>query len=338
MKLFRVRLLAVILLIFALTLPLFACSSGPVEAQTWAYDTLCTAKVWGGTDVGSVFVSAAAEGETLLSSHGAKQILASADGETVSISEDLLKILNQCGILYEKTGGVFDLTVAPLSDLWDVNHATAPPSPTEIDAALAVVGWEGISLSADSLTFSRAGMGIDIGSVGKGYGADLTVSALKNAGAQAGVVSFGGNIALFGMRDGAPFRIGVRDPKGSGGDYLGILTLTDVSVVTSGAYERYFEYTETVYHHLLDANTGYPRESDLLSVTVICADGAQADLMSTALWLMGGEGGWTLYEDLCKTDGFVPAEVIFVYEDGSVRISDGLSGRFTLTAEGYALK
>lgn len=316
---------------------LCSCSSGPVEAQTWAYDTLCTAKVWGGKDVVSVFAVAAAEGQMLLSADGAKQYTASSDGETVPLTSDLRKILNQCGILYEKTNGVFDLTVAPLSDLWDVNSATQPPAEDAIEKALSLVDWNALSFPEDSVTFPRAGMGIDIGSVGKGYGADHTVSALKKAGAEAGVVSFGGNVALFGTKDGQPFRIGIRDPEGNSDSYLGILTLTDTSVVTSGAYERYFEYTGTVYHHLLDANTGYPRKSDLLSVTAVCCDGAQADLMATALWLMGGDAGWTLYKELCNTEGFLPAEVIFVYEDHTVRISDGIAGCFELTADGYTL-
>ena len=151
------------------------------------------------------------------------------------------------------------------------------------------------------------------------------------------MISFGGNVALFGEKDGAPFRIGIRDPEKGASEYLGILTITDTSVVTSGAYERYFEYTDTVYHHLLDAKTGYPRQSDLLSVTVICADGAQADLMSTALWLVGRENGWRLYETLRNTEGFLPCEVIFVCADHSVFVSDGIADCFSLTTENYFL-
>lgn len=316
---------------------LSACNAAPGEGQVWAYDTLCTGKFWGGTDPERVFAEAARQGEQLLSPTGDKQFTASRDGETLPISLDFFRILNQAGILYTLTDGVFDLTVAPLSDLWDVNAAKEPPMEREITGVLALVGWEKAALTEESLTFSKAGMGIDIGSVGKGYGADLTVNALKNAGCTAGVVSFGGNVALFGTRDGEPFRVGVRDPESEMGEYLGILTLTDTSVVTSGAYERYFEYNETIYHHLLDAKTGYPRESDLLSVTVICEDGAQADLLSTALWLMGEEKGWELYETVCRREEFSPCQVIFVTKDRSVRISEGLSECFQLTAEGYTL-
>ncbi len=316
---------------------LSSCAVRPVQSQTWAYDTLCTVKVWGGEDTAAVFASAAAEGQALLSPDGAKQYTASSDGETLRIGGDLFRILNQAGILYTMTDGVFDLTVAPLSELWNVNGATEPPKEEEIEKILPLVDLSALTVTDDALTFARAGMGIDIGSVGKGYGADHTVTALKNAGAEAGIVSFGGNVSLFGTRDGEPFRIGIRDPEGDASEYLGIITATDVSIVTSGAYERYFEYTETVYHHLLDANTGYPRQSDLLSVTVVCPDGAQADMMSTALWLMGGERGWTLYETLQDTEGFLPAEVIFVYKDHTVRVSHGLSDRFSLTSADYTV-
>ncbi len=317
---------------------LAGCSSRPVEGQVWAYDTLCTVKVWGGKDTASVFSSAAAEGQTLLSADGSKQYTATRDGETVQISSDLSRILNQAGILYTMTDGVFDLTVAPLSDLWNVNGATTPPTPQAIEEILPLVDFSSLTVTRNALTFSKAGMGIDVGSVGKGYGADTTVTALKNAGATAGVVSFGGNVALFGTKDGEPFRVGIRNPRGDSSDYLGILTATDTSIVTSGAYERYFEYTGTVYHHLLDATSGYPRQSDLLSVTVICSDGAQADMMSTALWLMGGEKGWKLYETLQETEGFLPSEVIFVFDDSSVWVSDGIAGQFSLTSDEYTLK
>ena len=316
---------------------LSACSSRPMEGQTWAYDTLCTATVWGGRDTAAVFAQAAAEGQNLLSADGSKQYVASSDGDTVEISKDLFKILNQSGILYQLTDGVFDLTVSPLSDLWNVNVASRPPATEDIEKILPLVDFSALTVTETSLTFARKGMGIDIGSVGKGYGADHTVNALKNAGATAGVVSFGGNVSVFGTKDGQPFRIGIRDPEKGSSDYLGILTVTDTSVVTSGAYERYFEYTETVYHHLLDAKTGYPRESDLLSVTVVCSDGAQADLMSTALWLMGREKGWELYETLQNTQGFLPCEVIFVCEDRTVLVSEGIADRFSLTTENYVL-
>ena len=80
-----------------------------------------------------------------------------------------------------------------------------------------------------------------------------------------------------------------------------------------------------------------PRESDLLSVTVVCRDGAQADMVATALWLMGAEEGWRLYETLCETETFALCEVVFVRKDGTVRISEGLLSVFTLTAESYQI-
>lgn len=316
---------------------LTACAPSAVvsEGQVWAYDTLCSGKVWGDRSYTAVFESAAEEGQTLLSSDGSKEYTASAAGDRLSVGTDLFRILSLAEILYEKTGGVFDLTVAPLSRLWNVNKADTPPSAEEIEAALALVGWDKVSLSDSALTFSLQGMGIDIGSVGKGYGADRTVSALKDAGASAGVVSFGGNVALFGQKNGSHFLVGIRDPQSAEGGILGTLSVTDVSVVTTGAYERFFEYEGEVYHHLLDAVTGYPRRSDLLSVTVVCADGAQADLMATALWLMGSQAGWALYEELCQTEGFVPCDVIFVLENGSLWVSEGLEDSFSLSAAGY---
>lgn len=320
-------------------LPLFlfsACSPSPVYSETWAYDTYCTAKVWGGTDAETVFRSAAAEGQGLLTEAGKKDFFASQDGETLKVGEELFRILSQGEFLYHATDGLFDFSVAPLSRLWDVTHAEKPPSAEEIEQTLPLVGWDALSLSDGCVTFSKKGMGIDIGSVGKGYGADVTVRALKNAGAEGGVVSFGGNVAVFGTKHGEAFRVGIKDPQNAQ-QTLGILTVTDVSVVTTGAYERNFEYEGVTYHHLLDPKTGMPRESDLLSVTVVCRDGAQADMVATALWLMGAEEGWRLYETLCETETFALCEVVFVRKDGTVRISEGLLSVFTLTAESYQI-
>ncbi len=324
-------------LLLALFLGLTACTSAPREYQTWAYDTLCTAKVWGGEDTEAVFRSASKEGETLLSPDGVPRYFAAEAGESLELTADFAEILNQAGILYTLTDGVYDLTVAPLSELWQFHFATTPPSEEQVASARALVGWENVTLTHGTLTFSLPGMGVDVGSVGKGYGAEKTATALKNTGAEGVVVSFGGNVALAGTRDGQSFRIGIRDPEKTDGEYLGILSLTDTSVVTTGAYERYFEYTDTVYHHLLDAKTGYPRQSDLLSVTVVCADGAQADMMATALWLMGEEVGWQLYETLCRTEGFAPAEVIFVCKDKTLRVSDGLKDVFEVTSDNYRI-
>lgn len=325
-----------LLLCLSLLLLFSACAPATVSVQTWAYDTLCTGTVWGGSDAEAVFSSVSAEGQKLLTSSGAKQYYASAAGESVALSPDLARLLKMAGILYEKTGGVFDLTVAPLSDLWNVNKAETPPSQDEITQALSLVGWDKLTLTDTSLTFSLAGMGIDVGSVGKGYGADKTAAALKEDGATGGVLSFGGNVTLFGTKpDGSKFRIGLRDPKGTESDTVGVFTLTDASVVTTGAYERYFEYEGKIYHHLLDPLTGAPRESDLLSVTVVCSDGAQADLMTTALWLMGAEKGWQLLSDLQTAEGFVAAEAVFILADGRVWVSDGLKDSFVLTSDAY---
>jgi len=316
-----------------------SCTPAVVSVQTWAYDTLCTGKVWGGTEIESVFSAAAQEGQNLLSGDGRKQFFASAEAEELTLGADLAELLRKADVLYGKTGGIFDPTVAPLSELWDVNRAKHPPSEEEIRSRLSLVGWDKLILTGDRLIFPVAGMGIDVGSVGKGYGADRTAQALKEAGATGGVLSFGGNVTLFGKKpDGSLFRIGLRDPQGSQSDTVGIFELTDASVVTTGAYERFFEYEGKIYHHLLDATDGYPRESDLLSVTVVCADGAQADLMTTALWLLGAERGWALLEELNRTEGFLPAEGVFILQDGRVWVSEGLDGVFTLTSGDYRVE
>lgn len=324
---------------FCLLLPvllLCACVLPETEVQVWAYDTVCTGKIRGLRHPEAVFETAAAQGETLLREDGGKSLFAQRDGETFPVSDDWIRIWKMAGVLTEKTGGKFDLTVAPLTALWDVSHAQAPPSAEEVAEARKAVGREHFLLSGNRLTAVSAGCGIDIGSVGKGYGADLTVRKLQEAGASSGVLSFGGNVAVFGNGN-ETFRIAIRDPEETS-EYVGILTLSTGSAVTAGAYERFFEYGGTVYHHLIDATTGYPGESDLLSVTVVCEDGAQADLLATALWLSGKEEGLRILRELDGQEGFCPSQAVFVGTDRTVTVTEGLAASFSLTSSEYCLE
>lgn len=328
---------SVFCLLLAAVLLLCSCTGAQEfdTAETWAYDTYCTVSVSGCADPQDAFLRGVKAGQTLLSPDGRKQYFAQTDGENLTVGDDLARILRMAAYLTEATGGIYDLTAAPLIKLWDVNHAQTPPAPERISEALSLCGIENVTLNGNVLTFARAGNGIDIGSVGKGWGADQTVRVLKEAGASAGVVNFGGNVALFGTKNGKPFQIGVRDPQGESTEYLGILSATDVSVVTSGAYERYFESGGRIYHHLLNAVTGVPQDSTLLSVTVLCADGAEADLLSTALWL-SGDRAENLLKDLPQDGDFLPAQAVFVYEDRTVSLSGDPD--FTLKSSAYQMR
>lgn len=147
---------------------------------------------------------------------------------------------------------------------------------------------EKLSDGGIEVTFEKAGMAVDPGGMAKGYACKLLASALKTDGIDSAIINLGGNVAVVGShKDGSPFKIGIRDPEGG---YFEAVEAIDTSVVTSGGYERYITGSDgKKYHHIIDPATGYPADSGLISATVICPDCVMADVLSTALFIMGEE-------------------------------------------------
>ena len=159
----------------------------------------------------------------------------------------------------------------------------------------------------------------------KGYAADELSRLLEARGVPFAVIDLGGNVFCHGRKpDGTPWRVGVQDPLSARGGYLGIVEIESGAVVTSGTYERFFEEDGVRYHHLLDSATGAPARNGLASVTIVSSSAQLADALATALFVAGPEEGYGLIVSQPL------AEAVFVMEDGTVRMSPGLKGRFTL--------
>lgn len=146
---------------------------------------------------------------------------------------------------------------------------------------------------------------------------------MKEEGVESALIWLGGNISAIGNKpDGNPWKIAVENPLDTN-DYVGLLEVSDCSVITSGGYQRYFDQDGKRYHHIIDPATGYPSDSGLLSVTIISENGTKADALSTALFVMGYERAVELWR---QSDDF---EVIFVTEDGKVIATEGIADQFT---------
>lgn len=218
---------------------------------------------------------------------------------SIEVSADLAELLS-LGLSYrECSGNRFDITVAPLSDLWAFgSDSSAVPSPEAIAAACLNVDGSKVSLDGTQLTYP-VGTKFDLGAVAKGWLADQLAVFLKEQGVESAMINLGGNTLALGEKpDGNDFRVGITMPFSGSTELAEILSVNNRSVVTSGIYERYFIEDGTLYHHLLDATTGYPAENALLSVTIVCESSAMADLLSTVCFLLGKEDGMTLIEDL----------------------------------------
>lgn len=251
-----------------------------------------------------------------------------ADGEKTELSEQTADILSDALTIAERTGGAFDPTVAPLSDLWKIGTENARvPEDEEIQEALASVGYQRVSQDGTSVTMEQ-GMQIDLGGIGKGYAADHVVEILKEHGVERALVSLGGNIYAVGSKEkGLNWTIAITDPDDEQA-YLGTLSVSDTSVVTSGDYERYFEQNGKRYCHIFDSATGYPAETDLRSVTVVSPDSTEADGYTTALFVMGHDKA----VEFCEKNGI---QAVLVRDDHTVYVTDGLKDAFHLESTEY---
>ena len=255
-------------------------------------------------------------------------------------------LLETAFLICEESGGAFDPTVLPLSRVWDFDRMSDPdfdisemsvPEDVKIQEALGKVGFDKLSYDTSThvLSASDEDAAIELGAIGKGYAADRAIAVLKAAGVTGGMINAGSTISVIGHKaDGGSFRVAVRDPRGEQSDYIGLLTLTDTSIGTSGDYERYFEQDGIRYHHILDPKTGYPADSGLMQVTVICESSTMADALSTACFVLGLDDGMAL----AKRHG---AMALMVDTDRQVWVSsnevlDILD--FSGEDEGYSLK
>ena len=267
------------------------------------------------------------------------KINAMAGVSPVEVSAEQYDIIRRVYDFSLSTEGEFDLTVAPLVKLWNITSGEAKvPSADKISHALSYVGLDGITLDDEAKTvyLDRPGVELDFGGSLKGYAVEQALRYYQQSDAQGALISLGGNVAATGKKPAADggeedFRIALRDPAGSASDYFGVLTLTDKVICTSGAYERFFEQDGKIYHHILDPQTGYPAETDLLSVTVIGEDGLLCDCLSTWLFMGGVD---LVSEHLNEVD----YSIIAVDDQNRIWMSDALSEHFTLREDcGYTM-
>ena len=226
-----------------------------------------------------------------------------AGGEPVTIDDETAELLQIALSFCEKTDGAVDITVAPLMDAWNFTGEETdkiPPSEAEIYQLLSHVNYKNITLDGNTVTLSDPEAAIDLGFIAKGYIADRLKEFLVEKGVKSAIINLGGNIQLIGSKpDGGDYLIGIKKPFSNAGkeETLTTLSLSDISSVSSGIYERCFTYDGTLYHHILDPKTGYPVNNDLYQVTILCKDSVYADALSTTLMLLGKEEGLRFLEN-----------------------------------------
>ncbi len=256
--------------------------------------------------------------ESVLSAHDPESELYAlnhSDTEFTEISETLKDVLTMVYDIHGITDGAYDCTLGGIAELWNITGGGPVPVQEDIDALLAHTGYDKITLDEKRSTVMRSDTDVqlDLGGIGKGAAADRLIWYLEETDIPYGLVSVGGTIGVFGDKpDGTPYKIGIRDPDDPNG-VIGYFLIDEGFVAVSGDYERYFEENGVRYHHIFDPSTGYPADSGLRSTAVYSFNGAQADALSTALFVMGADATLELYENY---DSF---EAVLVSDDGIVQ-------------------
>ena len=212
-----------------------------------------------------------------------------AKGKSVPLSDATADLLTKALALGGTTGGALELTSYPLSLAWGFTTGDYQiPDQETIDGLLPLVDDSAIALDGTSATLPT-GAQLDLGAVAKGYAGDRAAELLKDAGVTSALLNLGSSTirAIGSKPDGSPWRIALQDPNDTSA-YAGVVSATDLSIDTSGGYERYFEGDDgEIYWHILDPDTGYPAKNGLISVTVLSDSALTGDGLSTALFVMG---------------------------------------------------
>ena len=242
--------------------------------------------------------------------------------ESYEISKDLYECIKEADEFAGLTGGDYDITIRPVSKLWDFGSGEKNvPEEALVAEELKKVDHKSVDLSEMNgkfyISFYLKGTELELGSAAKGYIGDRLIEYLKTKGVRSAIISLGGNVQCLGTKtdekgEDTDFNVAIKDPLNPE-KIFEVVSVRDKAVVTSGVYERCFEKDGKFYHHILDPKTGFPIESDVVSVTVITEKGSKADILSTVCFVEGYEKSCELLKE--EKD----ITVKFIYRDGSVK-------------------
>lgn len=236
--------------------------------------------------------------------------------EPIPMPEEIVMMVDHAKPYSDKTSGGFDLTIEPVVQLWGIStdHPRVPAQ-AELDAALLHVNYQNVIADTKNNTLQKLdpNVHIDLGGIAKGYTADFLKAFIAEKGIDRAIINLGGNIYAVGSKaKDTPWNVGIQNPFEPNGDVVGILKTSDKSVVTSGSYERNFEQDGKFYHHILNTETGYPVENELISVSIVSDKSLDGDILSTSTFSLGLDEGRALIDSLDNM------AAIFITKDKSI--------------------
>ena len=262
-----------------------------------------------------------------------KTINKNAGKNPVEVNKDLIDFLLYCKELYTLTGGKTNVMLGSVLKIWhdlreeaddDFGYLDPAELPTEdiLSEAATHTAIDLLVINEEDSTvyISDPKASLDVGAIAKGYTVDILYDRLKAEGADSVALNIGGNLRTIGLKPNAePWVTGITNPDKESDDTVKCrIKIEEASVVTSGDYERYFMAGDKKYHHIIDPETLIPADY-FSSVSIITADSALADALSTALFCMPYEDGIALIESIGGVD------VIWIYKDGTVRYTEGIT-------------
>jgi thiamine biosynthesis lipoprotein len=229
------------------------------------------------------------------------RINAAAGVTAVKVSAETFEVLQMAKRAAEWSDGAFDVSYYALRGLWKFDEDLERKIPTEAELRnrLPLIDYREVFLDEREHTvfLRRRGMAINLGGIAKGYAIDRAATVLRRAGFQNAIVQAGGDLLCVGSREGQPWKVGVRDPRGGRTDVFASLKLVDHAFSTAGDYERFFILKGKRYHHILDPKTGHPA-SQSRSVTVFAKTALLADALDDAIFILGWRRGFQMIDKM----------------------------------------
>lgn len=252
-----------------------------------------------------------------------------------AVSKDTYFVVKNAVEYSQILEGTFDPTIRPLVKLWNIgNDKETIPKKAKIEEALKLVNYNDVILDESNCTIMLKNkyQALDIGGIAKGFAADEVRDIFHKQKVKSALIDLGGNIFALGSKDdGTPWRVGIQNPFESRGDFVGILSVKDKSIVTSGNYERYFMKDGQRFHHIIDPKTGYPSQSKIISATIISDNSIDGDGLSTGVYILGINKALKIIEAIEGIDA------IFITEDKKVYTTSGIDKNiFILTNDEFS--
>lgn len=252
------------------------------------------------------------------------------------VSFDTYFVIKKAVHFSELSEGTFDPTIRPLVKLWNIGKDNFRiPTNYEIKEILNLINYKNIIFdeNSSSIMLKKEGQSLDVGGIAKGYAADEINKIFKKYKIKSGIIDLGGNIYAVGQKPNKKnWNIGIQNPIRIRGSYVGILSLSHKSIVTSGGYERYSTENNKTFHHILNPKTGYPAKNELVSTTIISDKSIDGDGLSTGVYIMGLQKSIKLIENL---DG---VDAIFITKDNKIYLTSNIKDKFRLTDTNFSLQ